>query len=83
MISNTSILLFLNMFKINKIEQFFHCFRLCCMSCILSDTEVPRSTCYIDHICVDNSFRGKGIGKALLERADHEAMKNGCQVSII
>ena len=53
------------------------------MSCILSDTEVPRSTCYIDHICVDNSFRGKGIGKALLERADHEAMKNGCHVSII
>ncbi|XP_077977411.1 uncharacterized protein LOC144432971 [Glandiceps talaboti] len=34
--------------------------------------------CYIDHICVDANFRGKGIGKVLMERAEYEARIMGC-----
>ena len=35
-------------------------------------------TLYIDDLCVDEAARGRGIGKALYERACEEAKETGC-----
>ena len=35
-------------------------------------------TLYIDDLCVDERFRGKGIGKALYHAARELAVKSGC-----
>ena len=56
--------------------------RLLCMSCIIEEDTVDAGVCYLDHICVDSDFRGKGIGKVLMERAEYEALKNSCHVSV-
>ncbi|ELT94863.1 hypothetical protein CAPTEDRAFT_205365 [Capitella teleta] len=45
---------------------------------IMTNETVPRGSCYVDHICVSSEFRGKGIGKLLLEKADNEALAHGC-----
>ena len=42
---------------------------------------VARGKCYLDHIAVDEGFRGKGIGKVLMEKAEYEARMRGCSVS--
>ena len=52
------------------------------MGCVVEGDSVPKRECYIDHICVDSAFRGKGIGKSLMETADNEARKRGCTVGI-
>ena len=39
--------------------------------------------CCLDQLLVDEKFRGKGIGKALMEVADNEAKKHGCKVKSI
>ena len=52
------------------------------MAAMISDNDVPAGTCYIDHICVDGNYRGKGIGKVLMERADYEAKAKGCRVRL-
>ena len=46
----------------------------------VDEDEVDDGKCYLDHICVDEKFRGKGIGKVLMETADNEARKHGCKV---
>ena len=38
----------------------------------------PLTTLYIDDICVDESSRGKGIGKALFEYVRTFALERGC-----
>lgn len=38
----------------------------------------PLTTLYIDDICVDESSRGKGIGKALFECVRAFALERGC-----
>lgn len=53
--------------------------RLGILMCLLEEP-VSHNKCYIDHICVSSEFRGKGVGKVLMERADYEARKNGCKV---
>ena len=45
------------------------------------DEYVSRGKCYLDHIAVDGEFRGKGIGKALLDKAEQEARIRNCSVS--
>ena len=35
-------------------------------------------TLYIDDLCVDERFRGRGIGKALYHAARDLAVKSGC-----
>ena len=52
------------------------------MSCN-TDESVKSGVCYVDHIAVDSSFRGKGVGKILLDVADAEARKRGCRVFFI
>lgn len=58
----------------------------CCDLCGLvlldigTSSEVPAGKCYVDHICVDSRFRGKGIGKILLDMAEIDAKKRGCKV---
>ena len=42
--------------------------------------EVPPGKCYLNHIAVDEGFRGKGIGKVLLDKAEKEARVKGCKV---
>ena len=37
-----------------------------------------RKTYYIDDLCVNEKFRGKGVGKLLYEHALNEAKKEGC-----
>lgn len=48
-----------------------------------TSSEVPAGKCYVDHICVDSRFRGKGIGKVLLDMAEIDAKKRGCKVRIV
>lgn len=43
-----------------------------------SNTMVPFTTCYVDDLCVDQAFRGRGIGKELFEYVKHEAVHYGC-----
>lgn len=44
--------------------------------------DYPAGKCYLDPICVDEKFRGKGIGKVLLDMAEIDAKKRGCKVHI-
>ena len=37
--------------------------------------------CYVDHIVVEEEFRGKGVGKVLLETAENAAREKKCNVS--
>ena len=37
-----------------------------------------RKVLYIDDLCVDESYRGKGIGKALYDRAINLALETDC-----
>lgn len=37
--------------------------------------------CCVDHIGVNSEFRGKGIGKVLLDMAEIDAKRKGCKVS--
>nr|XP_022291375.1 uncharacterized protein LOC111102799 [Crassostrea virginica] len=41
--------------------------------------DIPADKAYVDHICVLSKFRGKGIGKILLDMADMDARKRGCK----
>ena len=54
-------------------------YRLGCFECVLNE-KVPANTVYVDHICVDSAFRGKGVGKVLLDRADYEARQRNARV---
>ena len=45
------------------------------------DEDVSRGKCYLDHIAVDAGFRGKGIGKVLMDKAEYEARIRNCSVS--
>lgn len=64
-----------------KIVVFYE-FRLVLLD-LGTSTEVPAGKCYVDHITVDSRFRGKGIGKILLDMAEIDAKKRGCKVRII
>lgn len=44
---------------------------------VVTKEKVPRGKCYLDHIAVDAGFRGRGIGKALMEKAEQEARARG------
>ncbi|XP_048767663.2 uncharacterized protein LOC125674541 isoform X2 [Ostrea edulis] len=52
---------------------------LCCFTCATTEFEIPLGKGYIDHIGVDARFRGKGIGKVLLDMAEIDAKRKGCQ----
>ena len=43
-----------------------------------TSTMIPRKILYIDDLCVDESARGRHIGKALFEHAKSEAVRMGC-----
>jgi len=45
----------------------------------IATTDVPKDECYLDRIGVDASFRGKGIGKALMAASDDMARSRGCR----
>ena len=44
--------------------------------------DIPDGKAYVDHISVSSKFRGKGVGKILLDTADADAKKRGCKASI-
>ena len=60
---------------------FYHFPRLCLMD-LATKTDIPAGKAYVDHICVLSKFRGKGIGKTLLDMTDMDATKRGCKASI-
>lgn len=43
-----------------------------------SGSMVPRTTLYIDDLCVSPSARRKGVARALYSKAEDFARKNGC-----
>ena len=43
-----------------------------------TSTMVPFTSLYIDDLCVDEAFRGKQVGKLLLEHVRAEANRLGC-----
>ena len=45
------------------------------------DESVPRGKCLLDCIAVEDGYRGKGIGKILMERSEYEARSRKCSVS--
>eukprot|EP00058_Branchiostoma_floridae_P007606 XP_002593094.1 hypothetical protein BRAFLDRAFT_72830 [Branchiostoma floridae] len=56
----------------------FHGDTLVCLRCCTSMEDISAGEGYVDRICVDANFRGKGIGKMLLDRADFDARRRGC-----
>ena len=55
------------------------CCRYACFGCMMLE-KVPRGKCYVDHICVDGWARGKGVGKALMDKAEAEGRARNCKV---
>ena len=43
-----------------------------------ASTMVPRNILYLDDLCVDESARGKHVGKKLFEHVKSEAIRLGC-----
>ena len=43
-----------------------------------TDNLFALKTYYIDDLCVDEKFRGKGVGRALYQFAKRDAQKKGC-----
>ena len=43
-----------------------------------ASTMIPRSMLYVDDLCVDESERGRGVGKALFAHVKEEAKHLGC-----
>lgn len=58
------------------------CCDMCGLWCLKlsAPNDYPAGKCYLDPICVDAKFRGKGIGKVLLDMAEIDAKKRGCKV---
>ena len=53
------------------------------MMCVFEPLEhVSRDTCYLNTIAVDDTCRGRGIGKVLLDFADEEARRRNCKVRV-
>lgn len=50
-----------------------------CLDCVVID-KAAEGYCCVDYICVEDKFRGKGIGKVLLDLAEEDAKKNGMKV---
>ena len=44
-----------------------------------SNTMIPRTSMFIDDFCIDESARGKGVGRALFEFVKSEAKREGCR----
>ena len=58
-------------------------FRLLCLDNATTEKNVPVGYCYIECICVDGKFRGKGIGKVLMDVVETDAKRNhNCKVSV-
>ncbi|XP_061169373.1 uncharacterized protein LOC133178668 [Saccostrea echinata] len=54
----------------------------CGLYCVLYAIEnetIPPETCHVDHISVEARFRGRGIGKSLLDIAEIDAKRRGCK----
>ncbi|XP_060591375.1 uncharacterized protein LOC132746289 [Ruditapes philippinarum] len=56
----------------------WHGCRYCCFGSIMDEPVNDRLKCYLDHICVDEMARGKGVGKVLMQRAEYEARLRNC-----
>ncbi|XP_013421116.1 uncharacterized protein LOC106181319 isoform X2 [Lingula anatina] len=52
---------------------------MACMEMALGEKPSDPSKGYVEAICVESKFRGKGIGKVLLDRAEYEAKAMGCR----
>lgn len=50
------------------------------MSLALTADHAKPGQCYLSHIGVHDSARGKGVGKILMDRADYEAKARNCKV---
>ena len=53
---------------------------LTCLEVALGES-IPRGKCYLECIAVEDGYRGKGIGKILMERSEYEARSRKCSVS--
>ena len=47
----------------------------------IQERKIPQGKCNLDAIAVEDGFRGRGIGKALLDGAEQEARSRNCKVS--
>ncbi|XP_013421120.1 uncharacterized protein LOC106181324 [Lingula anatina] len=52
---------------------------MACMDMALAEKKSDPSKGYVETICVESKYRGKGIGKVLLDRAEYEAKAMGCR----
>ena len=67
--------MFISLFLLKYFLSRYTCFG------IALDTEVDKfQKCYLDHICVSETARGKGVGKILMQRAEYEARLRNCTV---
>ena len=53
------------------------------MSWALGGGKVPGDHCLLETVCVHSSFRGRGIGKALMDKAEDAARNHACHVSSV
>ncbi|KAF0091707.1 MAG: hypothetical protein FD141_1496 [Fusobacteria bacterium] len=47
---------------------------------LLKDKEAPKGTYYIDHLAINEDYRGKGYATLLIEAMENNAIKMGFQV---
>ncbi|XP_013385833.1 uncharacterized protein LOC106155500 [Lingula anatina] len=57
--------------------------RLRCMAVSQNEDVKDPTACYINELCVAEDYRGKGIGTALLQAAEAEAVKHGCTKTLL
>ncbi|XP_019625420.1 PREDICTED: uncharacterized protein LOC109470785 [Branchiostoma belcheri] len=68
-------------FQCGEACSYLGCCGTCGLTCLglgTTESSIRLGECYVDHIGVDASFRGRGVGKMLLERADFDARQRGC-----
>ncbi|XP_052059841.1 uncharacterized protein LOC127700424 [Mytilus californianus] len=68
--------------RANDVVPNFDCCDLCgllCLDMATAEKNVPVGNCYIEAICVEDKFRGKGIGKVLMDVVETDAKNHNCK----
>lgn len=68
-----------------SVSSYIGCWGACRLACLegVLNSKVPAQVCMVDVLCVNDRVRGQGIGKVLLDCAEVEGRKLGCQMMML